>query len=89
MGFWGLFRDNIVLVGNLSTGTVQTARFRSNDTNLLGGRGTVQIGDFVQLGATYVSAFNARTKGQAFQGNPFKGNLTEGQNNNDVTSREL
>jgi hypothetical protein len=38
---------------------------RSNDTNLLGGRGTAQLGDFVKLGATYVSAFNSTTKGQA------------------------
>jgi hypothetical protein len=62
---------------------------RSNDTNLLGGRGTVQLGDFVKLGATYVSAFNAQTKGQAFEGNPFRGTLTEGQNGSDVTRIEI
>ena len=69
--------------------TTSTSRFRSNDTNLIGGRGTVQVGDFVKLGATYVNAFNAQTKGQAFTGNPFKGTLTEGQNNADVTRIEV
>ncbi len=66
-----------------------TGRFRSNDTNLLGGRGTVQVGDFVKLGGTYVNAFNSSTKGQAFQGNPFKGTLTEGQNSADITRIEV
>ncbi len=72
-----------------ATTSIGTGRFRSNDTNLLGGRGTVQIGDFVKVGATYLSAFNAQTKGQAFQGNPFQGTLTEGQNNNDITRIEV
>ncbi len=72
-----------------TTGATGTARFRSNDTNLMGGHGTVQLGDFVRLGATYLSAFNSQTKGQAFQGNPFKGTLTEGQNNNDVSRIEI
>ena len=75
-------------VGGLGTASA-SARERSNDTNLIGGRGTVQVGDFVKLGATYVSAFNAQTKGQAFEGNPFKGTLTEGQNNGDVTRIEV
>ena len=69
--------------------TASTARFRSNDTNMLGGRGTVQLGDFVKVGATYINAFNSTTKGQAFQGNPFKGTLTEGQNNADITRIEV
>ncbi|MFH1566661.1 MAG: hypothetical protein ABIL09_01585 [Gemmatimonadota bacterium] len=72
-------------VGDVVTGS---ARSRSNDTNLLGGRGTVQIGDFVKVGGTYVNAFNAQTKNQAFQGNPFKGTLTEGQNG-DITRLEI
>jgi hypothetical protein len=65
-----------------------SARQRSNDTNLLGGRGTLQLGDFVKIGAQYVSAFNAQTKNQAFEGNPFRGTLTEGQNQ-DVTRVEV
>lgn len=76
-------------VGSASGSTTGGGRERSNDTNLLGGRGTVQIGDFVKLGATYLSAFNAQTKGQAFEGNPFAGTLTEGQNNADVSRIEV
>lgn len=72
-------------VGDVVTGS---ARERSNDTNMLGGRGTVQIGDFVKVGGTYVNAFNSQTKNQAFQGNPFKGTLTEGQNG-DITRLEI
>lgn len=72
-----------------TSATTSTGRFRSNDTNLLGGRGTIQLGDFVKVGATYVNAFNATTKGQAFEGNPFKGTLTEGQNNGDISRIEV
>ena len=61
---------------------------RSNVTNLLGGRATAQLGDFVEVGATYVNAFNARTRGQAFRGNPFHGSLTEAQNA-DITHVEI
>ncbi len=75
--------------GSTTGNTTGGGRERSNDTNLIGGRGTVQIGDFVKLGATYLSAFNAQTKGQAFQGNPFRGTLTEGQNNADVSRIEV
>jgi hypothetical protein len=76
-------------VGSLTATSTGGGRERSNDTNLVGGRGTVQVGDFVKLGATYLSAFNAQTKGQAFEGNPFKGTLTEGQNNADVSRIEV
>ncbi|MEE2627796.1 MAG: hypothetical protein VX670_04835, partial [Candidatus Latescibacterota bacterium] len=76
-------------VGSVTGATSGGGRERSNDTNLIGGRGTVQIGDFVKLGATYLSAFNAQTKGQAFEGNPFVGTLTEGQNNADVSRIEV
>ncbi|MGB0605919.1 MAG: hypothetical protein ACPGRY_13230, partial [Candidatus Latescibacterota bacterium] len=76
-------------VGSSTGATSGGGRERSNDTNLIGGRGTVQIGDFVKLGATYLSAFNAQTKGQAFEGNPFVGTLTEGQNNADVSRIEV
>jgi len=77
-------------ITDVETGFVSSARERSNDTNLLAGRGIIQVGDFVKVGATYVSAFNAQTKGQAFQGgNPLRGTLTEGQNNADVTRIEI
>lgn len=58
----------------------RTPNERSNVTDMLGGRFVTQVGDFVRLGATYVNVFNARTRGQAFQGNPLKGSLTEAQN---------
>lgn len=61
---------------------------RTNITNLMGGRVTSQIGDFVRVGATYVDVFNARTRGQAFQGNPFIGSLTEDQNS-DITEIQI
>jgi hypothetical protein len=57
---------------------------KSNVTNLLGGRATAQIGDFVKVGATYVNSFNART----FQGNPLLGSLTEAQNA-DITEVQI
>ena len=53
---------------------------RSNVTNLLGGRFQTQVGDFARFGVTYVNAFNATTRGGAFEGNPLKGSLTEQQN---------
>ncbi len=56
------------------------ANDRSNVTNLLGGRFQAQVGDFARVGVTYVNAFNATTRGGAFEGNPLKGSLTEQQN---------
>lgn len=72
------------------TGTLVSgaARERSNDTNLLGGRATASIGDFLTIGATYVNGFNAQTKNQSFEGNPFRGTLTEGENQ-DITRLEI
>ncbi len=58
----------------------EIANERSDVTNLLGGRVTAQVGDFVKVGATYVNAFNAGTRGQALRGNALLGTLTEGQN---------
>ncbi|MDE2812689.1 MAG: hypothetical protein OXM01_06685, partial [Gemmatimonadota bacterium] len=34
---------------------------KTSVTNLLGGRGIVQVGDFVRVGATYVTAFQGQT----------------------------
>ena len=48
--------------------------------NLMGMRGTVQVGDFVTLGTTYVSGFNTQTLGQTFKDSPFHGSLTTEQN---------
>jgi hypothetical protein len=54
---------------------------RTSVTNLLGGRGVVQVGDFIKLGATYVSAFQAQTLRDDVAGTPFSGgSLTTEQN---------
>ena len=54
---------------------------KTSVTNLLGGRGLVQVGDFVQVGATYVTAFQGQTLFDDFTGNPFAGGaLTTDQN---------
>ena len=54
---------------------------RTSVTNLLGGRSVVQVGDFVKLGATYVSAFQAQTLRDDVAGTPFSGgSLTTQQN---------
>ena len=60
---------------------LEAANERSNVSNLVGGRATAQVGDFLEIGGTYVNVFNAGTRGQALAGNPFKGTLTEAQNN--------
>jgi hypothetical protein len=48
-------------------------------TNLLGGRATARLGDFVTLGGTFVNAHNGRGTLESFKGNPFKGELTSAQ----------
>ncbi|MBT5060220.1 MAG: hypothetical protein HOM68_27000 [Gemmatimonadetes bacterium] len=54
---------------------------RTSVTNLLGGRGEMQVGDFIKLGATYVSAFQAQTLRDDVAGTPFSGgSLTTEQN---------
>ena len=60
-----------------SSGT--TPRTRTNGTNLIGGRATAQVGDFVKVGATFINAHNARSTVDAFSGNSFKGTLGEDQ----------
>lgn len=54
---------------------------KTSATNLLGGRGVVQVGDFLELGATYVTAYQTQTLLEDFAGNPFAGgSLTTEQN---------
>ncbi len=52
----------------------------TNSSNLLGGYGRVQIGDFVRVGALYINAHNTQTLAESLEGNPFTGTLTVGQN---------
>ncbi|MBI4530387.1 MAG: hypothetical protein HY709_02595, partial [Candidatus Latescibacteria bacterium] len=53
---------------------------KTSSTNFTGLRGTVQIGDFVKVGATYANAHNIQTLLEAFQGNPMSGSLSVEQN---------
>ena len=54
---------------------------KTSATNLLGGRGVVQVGDFVKVGGTYVTAYQGQTLSEDFTGNPFTGGaLTTDQN---------
>ena len=63
---------------------------RTNITNLVGGRTTVQVGDFVTVGATYLNAHHSRTTlGSFFSSSSFKGTLGEGQASLPVTAIAL
>jgi hypothetical protein len=54
---------------------------KTSVTNLFGGRGVMQVGDFAKIGATYVTAFQGQTLFDDFSGNPFTGGaLTTDQN---------
>ena len=63
---------------------------RTNITNLVGGRTTAQVGDFVTVGATYLNAHHSRTTlGSSFSSTSFKGTLGEGQTSLPVTAIAL
>lgn len=53
--------------------------YEDNFTNLLGLRAVWNLGDFVQLGGTFLNAHNGRTATDRFEGSPFEGKLTTGQ----------
>lgn len=53
---------------------------RTDNTNLLGGRVEVQVGDFAKVGGTFVNAHQAHTQLEAFGGDMFKGALAGPQN---------
>jgi len=58
----------------------------TNASNLMGGRATAQVGDFVKLGATMVNAHNSQTLAEAFERNPFVGTLGAEQGSSPVTA---
>lgn len=58
----------------------------TNATNLMGGRATAQVGDFVKIGATLVNAHNSQTLAEAFERNPFVGTLSSEQGSSPVTT---
>ncbi|MBH81144.1 MAG: hypothetical protein CMQ49_11620 [Gammaproteobacteria bacterium] len=61
----------------------------TNATNLMAGRTTAQIGDFVQVGATLVNARNSRTFADAFERNPLVGTLAANQGSAPVSGIAL
>ena len=67
-----------------STGGEPSQRVTSQ-TVLTGGRATAQLGDFVQIGATYVNVHNSVTLLESFKGSPRSGSLATSQNSNKIT----
>jgi hypothetical protein len=62
---------------------------RSDVTNLAGGRLVTQIGDFVKVGGTFISAYQSNTQSGAFNGDMFRGELSAPQNFSNVTVVEV
>jgi hypothetical protein len=62
---------------------------RSDITNLAGGRLVAQVGDFVKVGGTFVSAYQSNTQSGAFNGDMFRGELSAPQNFTNVTRIEV
>ncbi|MSR83141.1 MAG: hypothetical protein EXS58_09485 [Candidatus Latescibacteria bacterium] len=52
---------------------------RTNNTSLMGGRTTVQVGDFTTLGFNFINAHQSNTLTDGFGGNPLTGELTVDQ----------
>ena len=62
---------------------------RSDVTNLAGGRVVAQVGDFVRVGGTFLSAYQSNTQSGAFNGDMFRGELSAPQNFTNVTVIEV
>ena len=62
---------------------------RTNNTTLMGGRTTVQVGDFATLGFNYVNAHQSNTLTDGFGGNPLSGELTVDQKTEPVSWIEI
>ncbi len=54
-------------------------------TTLMGGRATTQLGDYIKIGANYISAHNSFQLLDAFEGSPRSGSITSSQNAENVT----
>jgi len=67
-------------------GETREPETRTNATTMFGGRGTMQIGDFIELGATLVNARNTNTTLDLFSGNPIAGSLSSGQSSTPLTA---
>ena len=62
---------------------------RSDVTNFAGGRFVVQVGDFVEVGSTFASAYQSNTQAGAFSDDMLKGQLSAPQNFSNVTAIEV
>ena len=67
------------LSGSGGVETPEDGLNRTNNTTLMGGRTTVQIGDFTTLGFNFVNAHQSNTLTDGFGGNPLAGELTVNQ----------
>lgn len=57
----------------------------TSTTTLTGGRATTQVGDYLRLGANYVSAHNSSQIIDAFEGSPRSGSIISSQNAENIT----
>ena len=73
-------------INDPAQGQTLTPRQWTNSTSLVGGRATVQVGDFITVGGTLVDARNANTSLDMFSGNFIAGNLTSGQSSTPVSA---
>ena len=67
-------------------GATQEPETRTNTTTMFGGRGVVQIGDFIEVGATLVDGRNTNTTLDLFSGDLIAGSLTSGQSSTPLTA---
>ena len=73
-------------IGDPVTGQTGKPSTLTNTTGMLGARATVQLGDFVEVGATLVNARNSSTSLDLFSGNLVAGSLVTGQSSKPVTA---
>ena len=57
----------------------------TSQTTLTGGRATAQVGDYIKVGANYVSAHNSFQLLDAFEGSPRSGSITSSQNAENIS----
>ncbi|NKB69602.1 MAG: hypothetical protein GKR89_21235 [Candidatus Latescibacteria bacterium] len=62
---------------------------RTDATNLMAGRVESQVGDFIKVGGTFVSAYQTNTQTGSFGGDMFRGQLSGGQNFSNVNVIEV
>ena len=72
-----------------ATGFTTGGDRRTDVSNLAAGRFVAQVGDFVNVGTTIVSAYQSNTQAGAFSGDVFAGQLSGPQNFSNVTAIEV